>query len=166
MSIQTVLESWRDYIDPIEFDQLTDFFVRTEAVEKLNKILVLEGQGSTGKSTFVRNITDSYFGLHHYDLSEKLSTTIDEYDGKPSPSSANLMEREPKLIVFSEQEFGSNFDDKLRTLVSNPDIIYRALYSSRKIGKIKGNFVMMAYPNQLGTHLDDILIRTHFNHQF
>lgn len=167
MSIQVALECWRDYIDPIEFERLTDFLVRTEAGEKLNKILVLEGQGGTGKSTFIKDLLESHFGnrLSHCDITGKLHKN-DSHVISISPELCDAFVNNSQIVVFQELVSSTNIEKNLRLLISNPDFACKTLYGVTKGGKLSANFVITAYPNQLGTHLDDILLRIHFNHQF
>jgi hypothetical protein len=166
MSIQTVLENWREYIDSVEFEALTNFLVRTQNGEKINKILVIEGCAGTGKTTFIKDITDFNFDLHYYDILERLSTNMNNYNGRPTPALANIIENKYQLIVIPDVPFGEDINDKLRILANNSDVVYRQLYGSPQVGKIKGNFIIMAYPNQLDPSLNDILTRIRFTHRF
>lgn len=169
MSIQTVLESWKDYIDPIEFEALTDFLVRAENGEKMNKILLLEGNGSTGKSSFLTDITKQHFEHQsiNIDLNNKLITNIDDYNGKPTPELSHIINSECSLVIIQDHLCGSDIDNKLRLLAEDCDFVHRTPYGfPHKFGKIKGNFVIVTQLGQLSPSLNDILVRVKFTHRF
>lgn len=167
MSIQTALECWKDYIDPICFENLTDFLVRTENGEKINKILLLEGDPATGKSTFLDEIIGDRFRVCNFDTREKLVTDIYQYDGKPTPSLSYIINENCAFSVIHEPDNHSTiFDQKLRLLMEDHEFIHRPLYGTQQIGKIKGNFVAITQLGFFPPSLNDILVRVHFTHRF
>jgi hypothetical protein len=166
MSIQTALECWRDYIDPIGFENLTDFLIRTENGEKINKLLLLEGDGGTGKSTFINEIIANRFGYHSFNTNVKLVTNVDQYNGSPTPTLSQIINKNYSLCIINEPNQNSNFNNNLRLLAEDRDFVHRPLYKNQQIGKIKGNFVIVAQLGQLSPSLNDILVRVQFTHKF
>lgn len=166
MSIRTLLENWRQYIHVDDFENLRDFIVRTQSGEKLNKILVLEGSGSNGKSTFIRELS-AYLIQSHLNPSQTFATHLDEYNGRVTADLAEVVDNCSKLVILTE--FESNLNDtiehNLRLLATNSDFVNRHAYHPPRTSQISGNCVMCVN-SELPPSLNDIVTRVRFIHRF
>jgi ABC-type lipoprotein export system ATPase subunit len=162
------LEHWREYIHHEDFDTLLNFLNRTNVEEKLDKILVLEGCGGNGRSTFINEISN-IIDVKTLPLNINIAKADDVSDTQRcSPELAHVME-DVKLISL-RTEYGFEEYDKMihniKLLLTNPELKYRALYCKAKIGKIKGNFIMCSCPNYFPAEFVDSLLIIRFVHKF
>lgn len=164
MSIQTLLENWRQYIHVNDFDNLCDFIMRTHSGEKLNKILVLEGSGSNGKSSFINELRQ-YLTQSHLDPAQTFATHLDEYNGIVTENLAEVVDSCSQLVILTEFELDSMIENNLRLLAKKSDFVNRHAYCPPRTDQINGNFVMCVNA-ELPPSLNDIVTRVRFVHRF
>lgn len=166
MSIQLLLENWKNCMTLVDFEQLTDFLVRTKAGEKLNKILVIEGNGRTGKTTFVEELKKQFENEWvNYNLNQKIHNEFTPCV-KPCNEMAKILETQPKLIICNEFILDENLESNMRLITLNLNVSGRYLYKNQITGKINGNFIVISQPDVLKNNFDNIILRIKFTHVF
>jgi septin family protein len=61
MDIEGIIQSWKPYIDENYLDILKNFFTNVDMKKGNDKMIIIKGEGSTGKTTFLSNMVE-YIG--------------------------------------------------------------------------------------------------------
>ena len=121
-----MIENWKPYIHPEDFDELKLFISNTENNIKERKILILYGQGSNGKTTFLNQLREhlGQFNVHSKQIG---------FLKRPSTGVST------KLIIVEDPLY-HEFDDCVPHIKEylSEDLIYRRPYTIQT----KANIIM------------------------
>ena len=117
-----MLQNWSAFIDPVEFNNLTDFVNQVKNGNILvNKFCVINGDSCTGKTTLLNDIINE-IGQNEC-VNFHFLTTNQEFEN-------NKLE---KKLIFFNQTFDQTNDNECQSSAMIKEIISRQKYFSRKI---------------------------------
>lgn len=133
------IESWRPFIDENDFDRLKTFVTATQNGEQCEKLIILQGNGNNGKTTFIDQLSDSLETYQYMDIKDIKYDLI-----KPNPSLYKALVENPQLIVLNEVENISSLPEaSIKEIIAREKVSARNLHVRKGLeGTLKGNFIM------------------------